>query len=70
MIGFFYIKNSEAVYKGKGFPSYYYTGGEVLGVEIEKDGGKDYIYFPCEKTEIERALKRIGAERVEECERR
>lgn len=60
----------EAVYKGKGFPSYYYTGGEVLGVEIEKDGGKDYIYFPCEKTEIERALKRIGAERVEECERR
>ena len=60
----------EEVYKGRGFPPYYYTGGEVLGVEIEKDGGKDYIYFPCEKTEIERALKRIGAERVEECERR
>lgn len=59
----------EEVYKGKGFPSYYYTGGEVLGVEIEKDGEKDYIYFPCEKTEIERALKRIGAERMEECEK-
>ena len=57
----------EAVYKGKGFPAYYYTGGEVLGVEIEKDGGKDYIYFPCEKTEIERALKRIGAGDISEC---
>ena len=59
----------EEVYKGRGFPPYYYTGGEVLGVEIEKDGEKDYIYFPCEKTETDRALKRIGAERMEECEK-
>ena len=57
----------EDVYKGKGFPPYYYTGGEVLGVEIEKDGEIDYIYFPCEKTEIERALKRIGAGDISEC---
>lgn len=57
----------EDVYKGKGFPPYYYTGGEVLGVEIEKDGEKEYIYFPCEKTEIERALKRIGAGDIIEC---
>lgn len=57
----------EDVYKGKGFPPYYYTGGEVLGVEIEKDGEQDYIYFPCEKTEIERALKRIGASDIIEC---
>lgn len=57
----------EDAYKGKGFPSYYYTGGEVLGVAIEKDGEQDYIYFPCEKTEIERALKRIGAGDIIEC---
>ena len=57
----------EDVYKGKGFPSYYYTGGEVLGVEIEKDGERDYIYFPCEGTEIDRALKRIGASDISEC---
>lgn len=57
----------EDVYKGKGFPPYYYTGGEVLGVEIKKNGEKDYIYFPCEKTEIERALKRIGAGDIIEC---
>ena len=57
----------EAVYKGKGFPPYYYTGGEVLGVAIEKNGEQDYIYFPCEKTEIERALKRIGAGDISEC---
>lgn len=57
----------EDVYKGKGFPPYYYTGGEVLGVEIKKNGEKDYIYFPCEKTEIERALKRIGASDMSEC---
>ena len=57
----------EDVYKGKGFPPYYYTGGEVLGVEIEKNGEQDYIYFPCEKTEIERALKRISAGDIIEC---
>ncbi len=57
----------EEVYKGRGFPPYYYTGGEVLGVEIEKDGERDYIYFPCERTEIDRALKRIGASDISEC---
>ena len=57
----------EEVYKGRGFPPYYYTGGEVLGVEIEKGGEKDYIYFPCEKTETDRALKRIGASDISEC---
>ena len=57
----------EEVYKGRGFPPYYYTGGEVLGVEIEKGGEKDYTYFPCERTEIDRALKRIGASDISEC---
>lgn len=57
----------EEVYKGKGFPSYYYTGGEVLGVAIEKDGEQNYIYFPCEGTEIDRALQRIGASDISEC---
>ena len=57
----------EEVYKGRGFPPYYYTGGEVLGVKIEKGGEKDYIYFPCERTEIDRALKRIGASDISEC---
>ncbi len=57
----------EDVYKGKGFPAYYYTGGEVLGVIIEKNGEQDYIYFPCEETEIDRALQRIGASDMSEC---
>ena len=57
-------------YKGKGFPSYYYTGDEVLGVEIKKDRETDYIYFPCKETEIARALKRIGASDISECEKK
>lgn len=57
----------ETLYKGKGFPAYYYTGGEVLGVEIENGGERDYIYFPCAKTEIDRALQRIGARDISEC---
>lgn len=57
----------ETLYKGKGFPAYYYTGGEVLGVEIENGGERDYIYFPCEETEIDRALQRIGARDISEC---
>ena len=57
----------ETLYKGKGFPAYYYTGGEVLGVGIENGGERDYIYFPCEETEIDRALQRIGASDISEC---
>lgn len=57
----------ETLYKGKGFPAYYYTGGEVLGVEIENGGERDYIYFPCAETEIDRALQRIGARNISEC---
>ena len=60
----------EDVYKGKGFPSYYYTGGEGLGVGIAKDGEKDYIYLRCEKTAIERALQRNGAGDISECHKR
>lgn len=59
----------EEVYNGKGFPAYYYTQNIMLSVAIEKGGETDYIYFPCEGTEIERALKRIGAESIEECKK-
>lgn len=59
----------EEIYNGKGLPAYYHTGAEALGVEIENDREKDYIYFPCEKTEIERALKRIGAGDISGCEK-
>ena len=59
----------EEIYNGKGLPAYYHTGAEALGVEIENDREKDYIYFPCEKTEIDRALKRIGAGDISGCEK-
>ncbi len=59
----------EKIYNGKGLPAYYHTGAEALGVEIEKDGERDYIYFPCEKTETDRALKRIGAGDISDCEK-
>ena len=59
----------EEIYNGKGLPAYYHTGAEALGVEIEKDGERDYIYFPCEKTETDRALKRIGAGDISDCEK-
>lgn len=60
----------EEIYNGKGLPAYYHTGAEALGVEIENDGEKDYIYFPCEKTETDRALKRIGANDISDCIKR
>lgn len=59
----------EELYTGRGFPAYYYAWNILLGAAIEKGGETDYLYFPCEETEIERALKRIGAERMEECEK-
>lgn len=58
----------EEIYTGRGFPAYY-AWNILLGAAIEKGGETDYLYFPCEETEIERALKRIGAERMEECEK-
>ncbi|MEG0900443.1 MAG: antirestriction protein ArdA, partial [Oscillospiraceae bacterium] len=57
----------EQVYDGTHFPKYYWeenTGAATLS----KDGFAEYLYLPYVETELIKALERLGARDVSECE--
>lgn len=57
----------EQVYDGIHFPEYYWE--ENMGtVTLDKDGFAEYLYLPYVKTELAKALERLGAADVSECE--
>jgi len=57
----------EQVYDGIHFPEYYWE--ENMGtVTLSKDGFAEYLYLPYVETELTKALERLGAAYVTECE--
>jgi hypothetical protein len=57
----------EQVYDGIHFPEYYWE--ENMGtVTLSKDGFAEYLYMPYVETELTKALERLGATYVTECE--
>ena len=57
----------EQVYDGTHFPEYYWE--ENMGtVTLSKDGIAEYLYLPYVETELTKALERLGARDVSECE--
>lgn len=57
----------EQVYDGTHFPEYYWE--ENMGtVTLSKDGFAEYLYLPYVETELTKALERLGAADVSECE--
>ena len=56
----------EQVYDGIHFPQYEWE--ENIGIAtIGKDGFEEYLYLPYAKTELTKALERLGAISVTEC---
>lgn len=63
-------KNSnepEQVYNGKQFPPYQWKE-TVATVQLTAKGEKEYIYLPCSKTEITKALMRLETPYLHDCE--
>ena len=58
----------EIVYNGKTFPPYY-TGDTVIGLALKYNEDEEFVYLPCEDISIEKALKRLGAPSIDDCER-
>lgn len=57
----------EQIYDGTHFPEYYWE--ENMGtVTLSKDGVAEYLYLPYVETELTKALERLGARDVSECE--
>lgn len=57
----------EQVYDGIHFPEYYWE--ENMGtVTLSKDSFAEYLYLPYVETELTKALERLGADDVSECE--
>ena len=56
-------------YDGRHFPEYYYTRCTV-SVVLSADGRpeqQEMLYFPCAESKIARAVRRLGADRPEQC---
>lgn len=57
----------EQAYDGTHFPEYYWE--ENMGtLTLSKDGFAEYLYLPYAETELTKALERLGARDVSECE--
>ena len=54
-------------YNGKTFPMYYYDS-YLAGIKIHYGDADEYLYFPDDETAIARALRRVGADSIDECE--
>ena len=54
-------------YYGKTFPEYYYND-PIASISILRGGDVEYLYFPDDETAIARALRRVGADSIDECE--
>ncbi len=59
----------DIAYNGKTFPPYYCSGDTVVSVALKYEDNEEYVYLPCEDISIEKALKRLGAPSIDDCER-
>jgi len=64
------FKNEEWIYEepydGENFPPYYYKSSLVIA-ELTYNGKIENLYLPDEDIAIDKAVKRLGAEKAEEC---
>lgn len=58
----------ETVYDGTNFPLYSYRGDEIAIVEVRYDGKSEYLFLPEENITIDKALKRLAAPSLEDCQ--
>ena len=58
--------STEDLYNGQTFPQFFYEDCLILATLTygEKD---EYLYMPCTKSAIERAVHRLGADTIEDC---
>ncbi|MFI3326735.1 MAG: hypothetical protein R3Y35_11280 [Clostridia bacterium] len=65
MYGKIYPNNNKVVetYNGKTFPLYWCTH-YALTMRFETDTDTEYLYLPCEKTEIDKAVERLGVDNI------
>lgn len=55
------------IYDGQVFPQYSYYGNELLTVEMEYNGKREYLYLAEETRSIDKALARLGAKDYSDC---
>ncbi|MFI3326202.1 MAG: hypothetical protein R3Y35_08505 [Clostridia bacterium] len=63
--GKIYPNNNKVVeaYNGKTFPLYWCTHC-ALTMRLETKTATEYLYLPCEKTEIDKAIERLGIDNI------
>lgn len=61
-----YNREFEELYNGKTFPLYLYDECLLVG-EIEYGEEREFVYLPSEEISIEKAVKRLGADSLDNC---
>lgn len=56
----------EEIYNGQTFPAYLYNQCYCVG-EIEYEGKLEYVYLPDDVNAINKALRRLGTDSIENC---
>lgn len=56
----------EEPYDGENFPLYDYRSSSTI-MELTYNGKNEYLYLPDEEIAIDKAVKRLGAEKIEDC---
>ena len=58
----------EEIFNGTTFPAYYCEPNSAAGVEIGYDSLIEFVEIPCEDITIKKALCRLGADSLKDCE--
>ena len=58
--------STEELYNGQTFPQYLYEDC-VMCVSVGYEENDEYLYMPCTKSAINRAVHRLGADTIEDC---
>ena len=58
----------EQVYDGQVFPAYDYHGGSSAEAVISYGGKEETLYLPDEQTAIQKAVRRLGAVDIHDCD--
>lgn len=58
----------DEIFYGRTFPVYYCSSNAVAAVEIGYDGYKESVELPCEEIAIKKAISRLGADNISDCQ--
>lgn len=55
------------VYNGQTFPQFFADSNDIIDITVGYGNNEEYLYLPCSRMAIDRAVHRLGASSIENC---